>query len=180
MPDPKPTEPGDAVMARYLTPEIMAELVETTKAGQRWARAHPAAAARLKALMGEMSTMTEALPADFALTIRTARATQGLGLRQTARAAGVSASYISDLEHGLRPPPSTRVVRALATLLVLDEAALLEQALAGRHEIILSVEHYGRGSAQWRMIVALQRQWDAGQLSAETARHILEALEGKA
>lgn len=48
-----------AVMARYLAPEIMAELVETTKAGERWARAHPEAAARLTALMEEVSTMTE-------------------------------------------------------------------------------------------------------------------------
>src|ERR1700674_4880807 len=66
---------------------------------------------------------------SFGNRLRRGRLDRGQSLRQGARDAGITASYLSDIENDRRVPAET-VIRRLATLLQLDFDALM--ALAGR------------------------------------------------
>lgn len=46
--------------------------------------------------------------------LRSARASRSLSLRDTARMAGISAGYLSDLENGKKDDPSVRVLARVA------------------------------------------------------------------
>ena len=65
----------------------------------------------------------------FGEAVRRQRLAKGLGIRELARALGLSASYISDIEYDRRVP-SESVLRALARVLEADTEALM--ALSGR------------------------------------------------
>jgi transcriptional regulator with XRE-family HTH domain len=67
----------------------------------------------------------------FGEAVRRQRLAKGLGVRELARALGLSAPYISDIEHDRRTP-SEIVLRALAHVLGADADALM--ALSGRLE----------------------------------------------
>ena len=68
-------------------------------------------------------------PAEFGAALRRGRAERGLGLRATARAAGLSPGYLSMLEHGHRSP-SESVAEALVNALRLtgDDAETIRSA----------------------------------------------------
>jgi len=66
---------------------------------------------------------------SFGNRLRRGRLDRGQSLRQVARDAGITASYLSDIENDRRVPAET-VIRRLAILLQLDFDALM--ALAGR------------------------------------------------
>ena len=70
-------------------------------------------------------------PAELGVVLRAARVRAGRGVRETARLAGVSASYLSALERGLRCP-SVPMAEALAQVLPLfdDERRVLLGAAA--------------------------------------------------
>jgi transcriptional regulator with XRE-family HTH domain len=51
-----------------------------------------------------------------------------MGLRRVARVSGLSASYLSRIEHDLVPPPSTRLIHHLARALGADVEVLLAAA----------------------------------------------------
>jgi len=65
----------------------------------------------------------------FGEAVRRQRLAKGLGVRELARALGLSAPYISDIEYDRRVPSET-VLRALANVLGADLEALM--ALSGR------------------------------------------------
>jgi|SRR3984893_1010613 transcriptional regulator with XRE-family HTH domain len=65
----------------------------------------------------------------FGEAVRRQRLAKGLGVRELARALGLSASYISDIEHDRRTP-SEIVLRALAHVLGADTDVLM--TLSGR------------------------------------------------
>lgn len=82
--------------------------------------------------------MTAALPvsssrrsgedAAFGREVRWLRESRGLGLRQLARRASLSASYLSRLENGRVSPPSGGAIARLARALDTDGDALLVAA----------------------------------------------------
>lgn len=61
-------------------------------------------------------------PAELGPVLRSARLRQGLGVREAARAAGVSHSHLINLEAGRRTP-SRSVAEALIRVLLLDDAS---------------------------------------------------------
>jgi len=67
---------------------------------------------------------------SFGATVRRERERQEIGLRQAAKAIGVSPTYLSMVERDEFQPPAEDKVRAIAKLLGLDEDELL--ALAGK------------------------------------------------
>lgn len=64
----------------------------------------------------------------FSAVLRQARERRGLSQRALAQKAGVTDSYVSQLESGRRPPPRPRVITALARALGVEGAALQEAA----------------------------------------------------
>jgi HTH-type transcriptional regulator, competence development regulator len=71
------------------------------------------------------------VPANrFGRTIRRLREERGIGLRELAAAVGISATYLSQVELGDLPPPSSEKVEAVAKALGQDPDQLV--ALAGR------------------------------------------------
>lgn len=67
-------------------------------------------------------------PTEFGPTLRDARERAGLGPAETARRAGVTASYLAKLERGARCP-SVTVAERLAAVLGLDD---------GQHAAVLA------------------------------------------
>ncbi|MCX5170567.1 helix-turn-helix domain-containing protein [Streptomyces antibioticus] len=59
-------------------------------------------------------------PPEFGPMLRAARERAGLGVRETARQAGLSAGYLTNLEHGSRSP-SRSTAQRLADTLGMDE-----------------------------------------------------------
>jgi HTH-type transcriptional regulator, competence development regulator len=54
---------------------------------------------------------------SFGRTLRDLRREQGIGLRMAAEELGLSASYLSRIEHGKEPPPRPEMIGRMATLL---------------------------------------------------------------
>lgn len=67
---------------------------------------------------------------ELGLRIRRRRKALGLAAKELARAAGVSPSYVSQLEHGKQDRPSLEVLNALAAALGLPTSELLGEPLA--------------------------------------------------
>lgn len=64
----------------------------------------------------------------FGAALRLFRMERGLGLREVARLIGVSGSYLSRVENGHDPPPAPDRLAALADVLGIDRALLIELA----------------------------------------------------
>ncbi len=75
-----------------------------------------------------MTTPPTGDPAPFAATLRAVRNRSGQSQAEVAKKAGLTASYLSMLESGRKPPPSDPVVKRLARALGLEPAFLLEIA----------------------------------------------------
>jgi transcriptional regulator with XRE-family HTH domain len=67
---------------------------------------------------------------ELGARIRRRRKALGLAAKDLARAAGVSPSYVSQLEHGTQERPSLDVVHALAVALGLSSAELFGEPVA--------------------------------------------------
>src|SRR5215471_2182496 len=65
---------------------------------------------------------------DFGDLLRTARKTQGIGLRELARKIQISPAYLSKIEKGQFPPPAEDKLVAMAKQLNLDPDAVLARA----------------------------------------------------
>jgi len=75
-----------------------------------------------------MTTPPTGDPAPFAATLRAVRSRSGQSQAVVAKKAGLTASYLSMLESGRKPPPSDPVVKRLARALGLEPPFLLEIA----------------------------------------------------
>ena len=64
----------------------------------------------------------------FGAHMRKIRLAEGLGLRETARAIGISATYLSMLERGLREEPGDQTLRRWADILQLHPDEMFWQA----------------------------------------------------
>jgi transcriptional regulator with XRE-family HTH domain len=62
----------------------------------------------------------------FGLALRLARRQAGLSQQELAAAVGISATYVSKLEHGRTPPPAVPTLLALAAALATDPLPLLQ------------------------------------------------------
>lgn len=60
----------------------------------------------------------------FGETLRELRTAQELGLRETAGKVGISPAYLSRIERGKEPPPSSEVIKELAKTLAADPDVL--------------------------------------------------------
>jgi transcriptional regulator with XRE-family HTH domain len=60
--------------------------------------------------------------------VRALRASHGWSLRSVARAISITHSYLSDIEHGVVPPPSVAVITRMAETLDVPPADLLARA----------------------------------------------------
>lgn len=69
---------------------------------------------------------------DFKSTIKEARLANKVGLRRLADSIGISASYLSEVEGGIKPAPSDDIVLKLAGALHLDVENLRELARISR------------------------------------------------
>ena len=67
---------------------------------------------------------------ELGVRLRRRRKALGLAAKELARAAGVSPSYVSQLEHGKQDRPSLDVLSALATALGVPTSELLGEPLA--------------------------------------------------
>ena len=65
-----------------------------------------------------------ALPPSFGRALRAQRERRNLGLRHLARMSGLSASYLSRIEHDHLPPPSAKIMNRLARALNTDVETL--------------------------------------------------------
>jgi transcriptional regulator with XRE-family HTH domain len=109
----------------------------------------------------------------FADVIRKRRKESGLTLLQVATAVGTSVPYISELERGIKQPPSSEVIQKLAAVLGLDGRDLQKEALLSRREVPLNVE--GAGVEGRKLAVLLARRFQGG-ISDEEASAIIQQL----
>lgn len=109
----------------------------------------------------------------FGAHIRRRRSALGLGLRNTARDAGVSATFLSRIETGAESAvPSEKVIRKLATILDDDFDQLM--ALAGR--ISQEVGDYVKADPQMPEFL---RRAKARHISADDLMKLLEKTKGR-
>jgi len=64
----------------------------------------------------------------FGIFLRKARLSAGFGVRELARKADISFSYVSRLEHGDSPPPGKETLDRIITVLNLDKAETYKMA----------------------------------------------------
>jgi transcriptional regulator with XRE-family HTH domain len=96
-------------------------------------------------------------PEAWGRSLRAARKATGLSLRAVAEQAGVDFTYLSKIETGTFPPPSTRAIRHIAEVIGADADALI--ASSGKTDA-----HY---SQQMRDRIAHLEAWLKRKLDAE-------------
>lgn len=104
-------------------------------------------------------------------TIRQQRLAKGLGLREVARQLGLSASYVSDIEHDRRIPSET-VLRALAHVLGADVDSLI--TLSGR--LGDEAEEYMRRTPRVRELVRILAEKQIPDSQVLALCHVAENL----
>lgn len=102
----------------------------------------------------------------FGQYLRRARKYRQFGLRELARDVSradgcrCSASYLSRIERDIFPPPSDRIVRALADLLILDPTDLLHRA-GSKEATIARLRAENEELRAWKAsALAIERTWD--------------------
>lgn len=129
----------------------------------------------LKGVRAYCVHMTEST--NFPEALRAARTARGWTLKQLADAVGLSASYLSDLEHGRRAAPEVGRIRRLAGAMKVDHGPLVDAARRDAREAPLSLDGPGPdGDLRDPVALALSRKWSG--LSPKQVRAIARVLEG--
>jgi len=112
----------------------------------------------------------------FGERLRALRAERGISAKQMAEGLGVSAAYLSALEHGHRGRPNRRFVHAVCQFLgiIWDEAEAL-QALADRSHPRVTVDTAGLSPQATTLANLLAERIHA--LPEATIARLLEALQ---
>lgn len=116
----------------------------------------------------------------FASELRRLRREQGLDLVDLAEAAGVSVSYVSEIERGTRnPPTNAAIVSMLDRMDAADQIdRMLKLAVASRKSVDIPVND-DTAELTTDMLVALQRTVNECALTDEMARKILQVIRPK-
>ena len=73
---------------------------------------------------------------SFGKLIRKERGEQGIGLREMARAIGISPAYLSRIERCKEPPPRPEIIKKIAAALALDPDVLFRLSSSTDPEIV--------------------------------------------
>lgn len=98
------------------------------------------------------------LKRPFGDKIRTARKRKGLSLMVVSERAGISLSYLSQIENGRREPPDDKTIATLAVLLEIDITELLKIAHQDKLRVELGLLNLGPKKRE--LAITLQRSWD--------------------
>jgi transcriptional regulator with XRE-family HTH domain len=114
----------------------------------------------------------------FGAKLRDLRRARGIALKDMAKGLGVSAAYLSALEHGHRGRPNRAFVHRICAYfnIIWDEAEEL-QALAQLSHPRVTVDTAGLSPEQTELANRLAERIE--KLDTETVRRMLELLEGK-
>ncbi len=110
----------------------------------------------------------------FADHIRGRRKELGYTLEKLASAAECSIPYISEMERGVKAPPSPAVIEKLAVVLQSDPVELAHLAEVSRRSVEIDLD--GKGVTQRELAVLLARRFDEG-LSDEEAARLLNTVK---
>jgi transcriptional regulator with XRE-family HTH domain len=115
----------------------------------------------------------------FGAKLRDLRRARGIALKDMAKGLGVSAAYLSALEHGHRGRPNRAFVHRICAYfnIIWDEAEEL-QALAQLSHPRVTVDTAGLSPEQTELANRLAERIE--KLDAETVRRMLELLNGQA
>jgi transcriptional regulator with XRE-family HTH domain len=115
----------------------------------------------------------------FGAKLRDLRRARGIALKDMAKGLGVSAAYLSALEHGHRGRPNRAFVHRICAYfnIIWDEAEEL-QALAQLSHPRVTVDTAGLSPEQTELANRLAERIE--KLDAETVRRMLELLNGRA
>ena len=115
----------------------------------------------------------------FGEMVRALRAARGITLKAMAVELGLSAAYLSALEHGRRGPPPWRLVQRVCGYfnIIWDEAEAL-QHLAGLSHPRVVVDTAGLSPKATQLANLLARRID--ELPEKTLEEMLARLDGKA
>jgi len=113
----------------------------------------------------------------FGKRLRELRRERGISAKQMAAGLGVSAAYLSALEHGRRGKPNKRFVHRVCQYLgiIWDDAEALQTVAALSHPRVV-VETAGLSPAATELANRLARQ--IGELPEETVARWLDELRG--
>ena len=113
----------------------------------------------------------------FGVKLRQLRAERGIALKDMAEALGVSAAYLSALEHGHRGRPNHAFVHRICAYfnIIWDEAEEL-QSLARLSHPRITVDTSGLSPEATELANRLAERIE--KLDAETVRRMLELLDG--
>ena len=114
----------------------------------------------------------------FGAKLRDLRRARGIALKDMAKGLGVSAAYLSALEHGHRGRPNRAFVHRICAYfnIIWDEAEEL-QALAQLSHPRVTVDTAGLSPEQTELANRLAERIE--KLDAETVRRMLELLNGQ-
>lgn len=108
----------------------------------------------------------------FGELLQEIRVSKRISLRELSQKVKLSAAYLSDIERGLRKPPSIQLILKIAQALETDPEPLLRAALRERDVLELPLnQNFVRTEAA----LALARRWE--HLSEETLKTITALLE---
>jgi transcriptional regulator with XRE-family HTH domain len=116
--------------------------------------------------------MRAAVYKGFADLIRHQRKNLGLTLADVAEALNCSIPYVSELERGVKEPPSKEKLRKLAGILKIEYAELVTESELSRRCVEVDLE--GAGAKQRQLAVMLARRLD--RLSDDEAQELIQQL----
>jgi len=90
---------------------------------------------------------------DFGQRVRELRSAQSISVRAAAHQAGISPAYLSRIESGKIPPPTSSVIKALAEVLGVEPSVLFELSPAMDPDIKALMER-SRGTVELLNIIA--------------------------
>lgn len=110
----------------------------------------------------------------FGALLRQMRARARRGVNETARAAGVSSSYLSRVELGKDAPMSTRRSLDVARFLKADPLPLIREAIEHRGEARLPLANLSRQRVDFA--VQLEARWVDGSLGPKDIEALMAVL----
>ncbi len=115
---------------------------------------------------------------DFGDVVRRRRLEARITLRAMARALGVSAAYISDIELGHRNPPQDEMLAKIADLLEIDRDRLEYLAVFSRRRVSIDMRDKDRSELERQMAVAFARRLGQGAYPGLCRRRDIEDAAG--